>query len=293
MNTFELDPLQVRHAFGRAARGYERHDALQREVQARLLERLDYYEGTPELVVDIGSGTGRGTAALRKRWRKARVIAMDIALPMLRAARRHAGLLKPFARVCADARALPLPDQSVDVLHANLCVQWCGPPQPLFEEFARVLKPGGFLAASSLGPDTLKELRAAWAEADDANPRVSTFLDIHDLGDAAFAAGLREPVLDVDRIITRYDAPHDLLHELKGLGVTNADTQRVKGLTGKSRFTRMLQAYEHMRHDRKIPATWEVIELHAWGAAAFIPRRRPGARGAAAIPIEFLRQTRS
>ena len=71
MNTFELDPLQVRHAFGRAARGYERHDALQREVQARLLERLDYYEGTPELVVDIGSGTGRGTAALRKRWRVA------------------------------------------------------------------------------------------------------------------------------------------------------------------------------------------------------------------------------
>lgn len=278
MNGFELDPLQVRHAFGRAAPGYERHDALQREVQARLLERLDYYEGTPKLVVDIGSGTGRGAAALRKRWRKARVIAIDIALPMLRAARRHAGLLNPFARVCADARALPLPDQSVDVLHANLCVQWCGPPQPLFEEFARVLKPGGFLAASSLGPDTLKELRGAWAEAD-AHPHVSGFLDIQDLGDAAFAAALREPVLDVDRIITRYRDPRDLLRELKGLGFTNADTRRVRGLTGKARFARMLQAYEKERRDGTIPATWEVIELHAWGAPEWIPRRRRGCPG--------------
>jgi malonyl-CoA O-methyltransferase len=214
---------------------------------------------------------------------------MDIAMPMLRTARRRAGWLNPFARVCADARALPLPDQSVDVLHANLCVQWCGPAQPLLEEFARVLKPGGFLAASSLGPDTLNELRAAWAEADAAHPHVSAFLDIHDLGDAAFAAGLREPVLDVDRIVTRYDAPRDLLRELKGLGVTNADAQRAQGLTGKARFSRMLQAYEQTRHDGKIPATWEVIELHAWGAAAFIPRRRPGSRGGAAIPPELLR----
>jgi malonyl-CoA O-methyltransferase len=163
----------------------------------------------------------------------------------------------------------------------------------LFEEFARVLKPGGFLAASSLGPDTLKELRAAWAEADDTHPHVGTFLDIHDLGDAAFAAGLREPVLDVDRIVTRYDTPRDLLHELKGLGVTNADAQRAKGLTGKARFARMLQAYEQTRHEGKIPATWEVVELHAWGAAAFIPRRRPGSRGGAASPVEFLRQPRS
>ncbi|MEO6967252.1 MAG: malonyl-ACP O-methyltransferase BioC [Rhodanobacteraceae bacterium] len=291
MNAFHIDHRQVQRAFARAASVYEQHDALQRRVQTRLLERLDYYEGIPARVLDVGCGTGRGAALLKRRWRNAQVIALDLALPMLRNARRHAGWLKPFSRVCGDALALPLPDRSVDALHSSLCIQWCEAPQPLFTEFARVLKPDGFLAISTLGPDTLRELRAAWAIADDAHPHVSRFLDMHDLGDAALAAGLRDPVLDADHLSSRYDDPRDLLRELKGLGATNADTQRERGLTGKTRFARMLGAYDAMRIDGKVPATWEVIELHAWGPREGQPRRDGGAE-IATFPVERLRGSR-
>ncbi|MGH8162844.1 MAG: malonyl-[acyl-carrier protein] O-methyltransferase BioC, partial [Rhodanobacteraceae bacterium] len=154
-----------------------------------------------------------------------------------------------------------------------------------------VLKPDGFLAVSTLGPDTLRELRAAWAIADDAHPHVSRFLDMHDLGDAALAAGLRDPVLDADHLSSRYDDPRDLLRELKGLGATNADAQRERGLTGKTRFARMLGAYDAMRIDSRIPATWEVIELHAWGPRPGQPRRDGGAE-IATFPIERLRGSR-
>ncbi len=291
MSTFQIDHRQVQRAFARAAAVYEQHDALQRNVQRRLLERLDYYEGMPDRVLDVGCGTGRGAALLKRRWRNAQVIALDLALPMLRCARRHAGWLKPFSRVCGDALILPLPDRSVDVLHSSLCIQWCETPRPLFAEFARVLKPDGFLAVSTLGPDTLRELRAAWAAADDAHPHVSRFLDMHDLGDAALAAGLRDPVLDADHLSSHYDDPRELLRELKGLGATNADAQRERGLTGKARFSRMLAAYETMRIDGKIPATWEVIEFHAWGARAGQPRRGGGAE-IATFPIGRLRGSR-
>lgn len=291
MNTFQIDHRQVQRAFARAAEVYEQHDALQRNVQRRLLERLDYYEGIPDRVLDVGCGTGRGAALLKRRWRNAQVIALDLALPMLRRARRHAGWLKPFSRVCGDALTLPLPDRSLDVLHSSLCIQWCETPQPLFAEFARVLKPDGFLAVSTLGPDTLRELRAAWAAVDDVHPHVSRFLDMHDLGDAALAAGLRDPVLDADHLPSHYDDPRELLRELKGLGATNADTQRERGLTGKARFSRMLAAYDAMRIDGKIPATWEVIELHAWGARAGQPRR-DGSVEIATFPIERLRGSR-
>ncbi|MEO7149998.1 MAG: malonyl-ACP O-methyltransferase BioC [Rhodanobacteraceae bacterium] len=291
MTTFRIDHRQVQRAFARAAAVYEQHDALQRNVQTRLLERLDYYEGTPQRVLDVGCGTGRGAALLKRRWRDAQVIALDLALPMLRNARRHAGWLKPFSRVCGDALALPLPDRSVDVLHSSLCIQWCETPQPFFAEFARVLKPDGFVAVSTLGPDTLRELRAAWAIADDAHPHVSRFLDMHDLGDAALAAGLRDPVLDADHLSSRYDDPRDLLRELKGMGATNADAQRERGLTGKTRFARMFGAYNAMRVDGRIPATWEVIELHAWGPREGQPRRDGGAE-IASFSIERLRGSR-
>lgn len=280
-----LDTRQVRRAFARAASTYERHDALQREIESRLLESLDYYEGKPQRVLDIGCGTGRGTASLKKRWREAEVIALDLSLPMLREARRHRGWFRPFERVCADGQALPFSDRSMDVVYSNLCLQWCDSPRPLLAECARVLKPGGFLVVSSLGPDTLTELREAWAAADATQAHVGLFLDLHDIGDAALAAGLKDPVLDADHVTMEYAGVRDLLMDLKGLGATNAAHERPHALTGKARFKAMLDAYETRRRNGRIPATWEVITLHAWGAPeGFLPRH-----GGRQTPFEVIK----
>ena len=291
MSDFHIDKRQVRRNFGRAARTYEQHDALQREVQSLLLERLDFYLETPALVVDVGAGTGRGAALLKKRYAKAQVLATDLALPMLRAAKQHASWLKPFQRVCAEATALPLPDHSVDVLHSNLCFQWIDDLQALFGECVRVLKPGGLLLFSTFGPDTLKELRAAWAQADQ-QPHVSRFLDMHDLGDAMIAAGLRDPVLDVDRYTLTYSEPRLLLKELQGLGATNADTARDRGLTGKKHYRQMLDAYDAMRVAGRVPATWEVVTAHAWGPAPGQSRRAKGGGEIASFSVDALRGSR-
>jgi malonyl-CoA O-methyltransferase len=290
MSDFQLDRHLVGRHFGRAARSYEQHDALQREVQAALIERLDFYLEAPLRVVDVGAGTGRGTALLKQKYPKAEVIAIDLALPMLRAAKQHSSWLKPFRRVCAEATQLPLADHSVDVLHSNLCFQWIDDLPALFGECMRVLKPGGFMTFSSFGPDTLKELRAAWAEADQ-QPHVARFLDMHDVGDAMLAAGLRDPVLDVFRYTLTYSEPRKLLEELQGLGATNADRARSRGLTGKARYQRMLAAYETMRVDGRIPASWEVVSAHAWGPPTGQPRRVPGGE-VATFSIDSLRGSR-
>jgi malonyl-CoA O-methyltransferase len=291
MDTFHLDQPLVRRHFSRAANSYEQHDVLQREVQAALLERLDFYTQTPQRVVDVGAGTGRGSALLKQRYAKAEVIAVDLALPMLRVAKQHSSWLKPFIRVCAEATALPLADHSVDVLHSNLCFQWVDDLPALFGECVRVLKPGGLLAFSTFGPDTLKELRAAWAEADQ-QPHVSRFLDMHDIGDAMLNAGLRDPVLDVFRYTLTYSEPRKLLEELQGLGATNADRTRERGLTGKSRYQRMLAAYEAMRVHDRIPATWEVVTAHAWGPPVGQPRRGSDGGEIASFSVDSLRGSR-
>jgi malonyl-CoA O-methyltransferase len=283
-----IDTRHVRHAFGRAAPGYLRHAALQREAEDRLLERLDYYEGKPERVLDVGCGPGRAAALLRKRFSAAQVIALDIALPMLRQVRT--GWRRPLLRVCADARALPLPDASVDVLFSNLCIQWVDDVPALFDEFRRVLKPGGYAAFSTFGPDTLHELRAAWASADRA-PHVSQFSDIARFGDALMAAGFRDPVLDSEHFTLTYPDAASVMRELKAIGATNADARRVRGLTGKAHFRRALDAYESFRSDGVLPATYEVISAHCWGPDPGQPRRGRGG-DIARFPIDKLRGSR-
>jgi malonyl-CoA O-methyltransferase len=283
-----LDAHQIRRAFGRAATTYVQHAALQREVEDRLLERLEYYSGSPARVLDLGCGPGRAAGSLRKRFGSAQVIALDLALPMLRPIRP--GWRRPLARVCADARALPLADASIDVLYSNLCIQWIDDLPALFDEFRRVLRPGGYVAFSTFGPDTLHELRSAWAAAD-RGPHVSAFADIARVGDALMAAGFRDPVLDAEHFTLTYADAASLMRDLKGMGATNADARRTRGLTGKTHFRRALDAYESFRRDGVLPATYEVICAHAWGPEPGQPRRHSGGE-IASFPIERLRGSR-
>lgn len=291
MSEFNLDMRQVRRNFSAAATSYENHDVLHQEVQSSLLARLDFCLDTPQRILDVGAGTGRGAAFLKQRYPKADVLAMDFAVPLLKQARKHSRWRHKFARVAADARQLPVANDSVDLIHSNLCIQWCDDLPGLFAEWVRVLKPGGYLALTTFGPDTLRELRAAWAQVDE-NSHVGRFLDMHDLGDAMLAAGLREPVLDVSRYTLTYANPRDVLRELKGLGASHADVARDRALTGKMRLKRMLDAYESMRVDGRIPSTWEVVTAHAWGPQPGQPLRTPGGGEVASFSIDNLRKSR-
>ena len=287
MNT-PFDHRQIRRAFSRSASSYDAAAALQHEVEKRLLESLDYLgERMPQVVLDVGSGPAHAAAAMRKRWPRAQVVALDLAMPMLREAKRHAGWWKPFVRVCADARALPIADNSVDVLFSNLCLQWVEDLPAVFAGFRRVLKPGGLLLCSTFGPETLIELRDAFAQAD-AVPHVSRFPPIAQFGDALVVAGFRDPVLDRDLFTLTYDDLPALMRELRAMGATNALQSRRHTLTGRSRFAAASTAYDAFRRDNgKLPSTWEVIYAHAWAPPPGAPIRGQGEE-IAAVPVSAI-----
>jgi len=289
MTTF--DQRHIRRAFSRSASGYDAAAALQHEVEKRLLESLDYFalrqgqDATdPRVVLDVGCGPAHAAATMRKRWPKAQVIALDLALPMLREAKKQAGWWKPFQRVCADLRALPLAEASVDVLFCNLSLQWVDDLPAAFNGFRRVLKPGGLLVCSTFGPETLQELRDAFEQADDT-PHVSPFPPIAQFGDALMLAGFRDPVLDRDRFTLTYDDLPALMRELRAMGATNALRQRRHTLTGRARFAAAARAYEPLRRaDGKLPSTWDVIYAHAWAPPPGAPIRGQG-EDIAAVPL--------
>ena len=267
---FRLDRPGIRTSFDRASATYEAAAVLQARVADELLTRLEPFNFSPKVILDLGAGTGRMTAELKRRYRRSLVIALDLAPGMLHEARRHQQWLRRFERVCGDAMRLPFADASIDVIISSLMLQWCDPPDVAFTEIRRVLKPDGFLAFTTLGPDTLLELRSAWAEADGgmhAYNHVNHFTDMHDVGDALMRAGLSEPVLDVDRIQLTYPDALSLMRDLKAIGAHNVTAGRPRGLLGRARLKRMQQAYEAYRRNGQLPATYEVVYAVAWGAA--------------------------
>lgn len=286
---FGLDRRAVAQAFDRASSRYDAAAALQERVRNELLERLAELKFQPKSILDLGAGTGRASRALKRRHPRASVVAVDIAPGMLREARQQSRWLRRFERVRADAYSLPFRDGAFDLVFSNLMLQWCDDLDAVFGEIARVLAPGGLLLFSTFGPGTLAELREAWAASGDTRNHVNHFFDPHALGGALMQASLAEPVLDVDRVVARYADVMSLMRELKTIGAHNVTQGRARGLTGRRRFAAMIEAYEPLRHDGTLPATWEIVHASAWGTE----RRAAGKQGfprEAVVPIDTIRR---
>jgi malonyl-CoA O-methyltransferase len=289
IGAYSLQRHCVRRSFDRAAASYDAAAVLHAEIRQSLLDRLDLAAVAPRAVVDAGAGTGHASRALKRRYPRALVIALDSSRGMLCAAARQRSWLRPFARVCADAEHLPLHDGSIDLIVSNLLLQWCD-PDAVLAEFRRVLAPRGLLSFSAFGPDTLRELRAAWVQVD-SRSHVHQFFDMHDLGDALVRSGFAAPVLDVERITLKYLDVRALAADLKAVGAHNATVGRAKGLTTPRKFAAMQAAYEKFRQDGRLPATYEVVFAHAWAPAE--PARRSNPRQAGVSLEDLKRELRA
>jgi malonyl-CoA O-methyltransferase len=280
----EFDQRQVRRSFSRAAASYDAKAVLQREVESRLLERLELLSEAPTRVLDLGCGPGRAAQHIKRRWPRAQVIAFDPALPMLQHTRKRAGWWRPVRCVQAEAEALPLAEASIDLVFSSLALQWTQSLPRALGELRRVLRPQGLLLLSTFGPATLIELRESFAEAD-AAPHVSRFPDLPMLGDALLAAGFRDPVADRDDFVLRYREVRDLMRELRDIGAVNGLADRRRSLTGKSRMQRMIASYEQLRgDDGRVPASYEVLYAQAFAPAPGQPRRE-GEGEIASVPV--------
>lgn len=268
---FTLDFHLVQRRVGQAARRGT-PDIVAREIAGRMLERLTYIRHTPARILDLGCGTGADLEPLAQRYPHAERIGIDFAVPALETARGKRGFFNKLIGdkrgaprfIGADAHALPLRARSVDLVWSNFLLNWLNDPLPALREMHRTLDVGGLLMFTTLGPDTLKELRACLST--HPGERVHRFIDMHDMGDCLVKAGFADPVMDMETLTLTYTSLDALLQDVRSIGAANASTARPRGLAGKTGWARARAAYEALRVEGRLPATVEVIYGHAWKA---------------------------
>ncbi|GAB1392154.1 methyltransferase domain-containing protein [Rhodocyclaceae bacterium] len=261
--------MTLKMKFAQAAASYDSAAVLAREVGKRLGERLDYVHLTPRTMADVGCATGDGIADLQRRYPAALPLAIDYAWPMLAAVAARSNWwarLRGRQAKCvnADVRALPLADDSIDLLWSNLMLHWLDAAglQAAFTELQRVLAPGGLLQFALLGPDTLKALRNAGAPIHD-------FQDMHDIGDQLVAAGFSDPVMEMELLTLTYRSPRAFLADQRHLGVRDA----LLGQMSWQDWRQVLAAWP--RQGEVLPARFEIVYGHAWKPAADAVARLP------------------
>jgi malonyl-CoA O-methyltransferase len=254
----------VERRFRRAAPQFSGADFVHRHAAGGLLDRLSPVQLDATRIIDLGSAAGRDRNALQKRFRKALVVGVDRSAAMLAEARRAQSWFSRSSDIRAAAEQLPVTSGSIDLVYANLLLPWIDDHAAVFGEVSRVLRKGGLFAFSTLGPDSLKELRAAWA-GEDAYAHVRGFPDMHDVGDGLVRCGLRDPVLDVDALHLEYRDATKLFRDIVSVAAGNSLRSRRRSLTGKAGFERVVARLTGSGALRPITITLELVFGHAWG----------------------------
>lgn len=278
---------------------------LRREIAGRMHERLGLVKIQPRLVLDLGCGEGADLAALQSQYADAQVCGVDASPALLSAARATqqsamssvnrlltkwlpkklgSGLEGGTGLLCGDFAQLPIKTASADLIWSNLALHWHPQPDRVFAEWRRVLRVDGLLMFSCFGPDTFKEVRAAFASIDNAAHALS-FVDMHDFGDMLVNAGFSTPVMDMEKVTVTYESVDKLMADMRAWGGNPLLTRR-RSLLGRGAWRSVVQALEQMRRDDgRIPLTFEVVYGHA-----FRPASRTTSTGEAIIRFDLPRK---
>lgn len=259
-----LDKAKIRQSFSAASHTYDHYAELQREVAMALLSSFSD-ENIKGILLDLGCGTGFLTAellGLAPHCDLKAIVALDIAFPMLQTARCKLIRQQKVSYLCADAECLPIAGQSVDAVFSSLALQWCINPEAFFADIKRIIKPDGRLVFSTFGPETLQELKNAWAEVD-SHCHVNDFYSQEQLEQFIHGAGFRDIQMIKKNYRPRYDSVIDLMKELKSIGAHNVMLGRNKKMTTRTQMQQMIAAYEQHRIGNSIPATFTAILISA------------------------------
>jgi len=254
--------VQIRHQRDSFARCFAEHAILQTEVAQRLLERLDYMRLNPSVILDLSAPTPESLEQLLQRYPDTEVVVSDFCWDLL--VQQQTSSLAQKHLVCAGLEQIPLATESVDLIISNLSLAWLADPQFCFSDLLRVLKPGGLFLFTSLGPDTLQELRYAFSD-QDQYAHVGDFIDMHHVGDALLSSGWQDPVMDMEVLTMAYDNLADLFTDLRVAGAKNLLANRYPNLMSRGRWNKMQARYEALQlENQQLPASFEIIYGHAW-----------------------------
>jgi malonyl-CoA O-methyltransferase len=198
---------------------------LQDEIADRMLQKLDIVKLDVKDILIVPDFPGKHLDAMSKRYPSARTISIaeeDVSGMQMWCAKAKSNWRSLFASKTSPLASYKssgkfnLPDNSVDLVFSDLLMQDLPDPKHFLKECWRVLREGGLITFSYLGPDTGKELRSATIPELRLQNLLSPW-DMHDMGDALLTERFSDLVMDMEYLTLDCEKPDLLLRDVSAL----------------------------------------------------------------------------
>tara|TARA_B100000787_G_scaffold150662_1_gene123337 strand:+ start:259 stop:1059 length:801 start_codon:yes stop_codon:yes gene_type:complete len=260
-----IDKDYKRKVFDRHAKTYDQYSSLQNKISDNLFKKLDLIELKPNLILDLGCGTGRNGRIMKEKYKNIKIINYDFSVNMLLEAKKkqYKILDNKSDFVCGDIEELSFSENTFDVIWSTSSLQWCNNLSDIFKKAKVILKPGGLFIFSTFGPNTLFELRNITKKISNYQ-KTNNFLGALSIEDKLINEGFIDPIVDSEEFCLTYKDINKLFLDLRKIGATSGFKNRKIGLSGKSFLKLISDGYKEYSYDGIFPATYEAIYGYAW-----------------------------
>ena len=251
--------IKILKSFDAKSSSYDEHSFVQKEVSERMIKRLKFLKSKPLNILDIGCGTGYLSNLISQYLPNSNIVCMDFSYEMVSQCKNKNIKLEPLV---ADAEYMPFKTSTFDLVISSFTLHWCQQIDKIFSDIFRILKNDGNFMFTTVGPDTLKELRNAYKLIDNYE-HINTFNDMHDYGDILLSSGFHDPVMDVERLIIEYKNFNEILKSLRKTGASTVIYNESK-FTAKKSLKDLENYYKKNSENGLFPVTYEMIYGVAW-----------------------------
>ena len=260
-----IDKEYKRKVFDRHAATYDQYSSLQNKISDNLFKKLDLIEVKPNLILDLGCGTGRNGKIMKEKYQNIKLINYDFSVNMLQEAKKNQYKILDNKSdfVCGDIEELSFSENTFDVIWSTSSLQWCNNVSDIFKKAKVILKPGGLFIFSTFGPNTLFELRNITKKISNYQ-KTNNFLDAFSIKEKLNNEGFIGPVVDSEEFCLTYKDINKLFLDLRKIGATSGFKDRKIGLSGRSFLKLISDGYKKYSYDGIFPATYEVVYGYAW-----------------------------
>ena len=260
-NIFKIDYHTKTLKRGRISSDLVNHNFLIKLSEKQILNKINNFSSKVEVLVELGSNSNIGK--MYNKISNCFFVSIDNSINFLNQNSSSNN------KIVVDKYDLPFKQKSISGVVSCLYVDSIFNSENLFSNVYDILKNNGFLIFSIFGTKTMENIKECFIKVEEKkyngiSLRFHPLFELNTIGNKLKHIGFKNVIVETEIIQVKYNSLFKLMHDLRGMGMTNNLSNRSKSFTPKSLFYEVNELLIKNNKNKEFLVPFEILTLTAW-----------------------------